>query len=274
MGMKALQEKERREKAIEAHQHFTASSNYIPRFKDTESLKEEALYFATLRVVVEPIPSPSKALKLNQDFFYNKVMEYLHRGSISTYVQFYTPDESKAQNLEWVDHVVNMEFERFTLGNLNSRTYEEEAVRDSVVVGQQNGENIYGTVRAKLKINEKSITGSGLLDFQVRDLERNTIVTQEKFPSQYEWKISWATFNGDERALSQEQQDMIKSVEIDIPLPQRIFEEFAEPRNLVLVINWEIGNSEFPSGSVASKDGQKLSIDDLRIIMNQLSKMT
>ncbi len=229
MGMAAMQDKERRDKAIEAHKHFVAASNYIPRFKDTEYLKEEALYYATLRVVVEPIPSPSKALKLNQDFFYNKVMEYLHRGSISTYVQFYTPEESKAQKLEWVDHVINMEFERFALGALNSRTYVEDVSRDSVVLSTQNGEKVYGTVKAKLKVNEKSITGSGLLDFQVKDLERNRIVTQEKFPSQYEWKVSWATFTGDERALSQEQKDMVKSVELDIPRPQRMFEEFAEP---------------------------------------------
>ncbi len=229
MGMEAMQQKENRLKAIEAHQHFFQASHYIPRFRDTESLIEEALYFATLRVVVEPIPAPSKILKLNQDFFSNKVNEYLHRTMINQYVQFFTPQEVKAQKLEWVDHVIRMEFERFNLGSVSSKTYVEEISRDSVVLKEQNGEKIYGTVKAKLKINEKSITGGGLLDFQIRELDRNKVISQEKFPSEYEWKIQWATFTGDERALSEDQKDMIKSVEIDIPGPQRMFEEFADP---------------------------------------------
>ncbi|MEQ8713698.1 MAG: hypothetical protein RIC80_11825 [Cyclobacteriaceae bacterium] len=229
MGTEAMQQKQRREKAIEAHEHFYAASNYIPRFKDTEELMQEALYHAVLRVVIEPIPSPTRNLQLKHEFFYNKIMETIQRNNGNPYVQYYTPEESNAQNLEWIDHVINMEFERFSLGNLVSNTYVEEISRDSVVVAQKDGEDVYGTVRAKLAINEKSLLGSGLLDFQVKDIQSRRVLTQEKFPSEYQWTVRWATYNGDERALSAEQKELVNVVNFDVPGPQYMFEEFAAP---------------------------------------------
>lgn len=229
LGTQALAMKDRRDKAIEAHEHFLAASTYIPRFKDTEQLMDEALYYAMLRVVVEPIPAPSRNLALKHEFFYNKIMETLHRQNNNRYVQYFTPEETKARELEWVDHVINMEFDRFSLGNLISNTYVEEVSRDSVVIATRNRENIYGTVKAKLAINEKSLVGSGLLDFQVKDLASARVLTQEKFPSEYRWTVRWATYNGDERALSAEQKAMVNVTNFDVPGPQYMFEEFTAP---------------------------------------------
>lgn len=229
LGTQALALKTRRDKAIEAHEHFLAANTYIPRYKDSQQLMEEALYHAMLRVVVEPIPSPTRNLVIKHEFFYNKIMENLHRHNTNPYVQYFTPAETKAQDLEWVDHVINMEFDRFSLGNLISNTYVEEVSRDSVVIATRNGEDIYGTVKAKLAINEKSLVGSGLLDFRVKDLETTRILTQEKFPSEYRWTVRWATYNGDERALSAEQKAMVNVTNFDVPGPQYMFEEFAAP---------------------------------------------
>lgn len=229
MGTRALRSKENRIKAIEAHQHFREVLNFVPGYKDTESHLDEALYYATLRVVVEPIPSPVRSFDINQEFFTNKINEYLHNSQIDPYVRFYTPEEVIQSDPGWVDHVIYMEFDRFSLGNVHSNTYVEEVSRDSVLLETSNGEEVYGTVRAKLKINTKSISGNGVLDFQIKDINLNKVISQEKFPSQYEWSIRWATFNGDERALSKEQKELVNSVEMDIPGPQRMFEEFAAP---------------------------------------------
>lgn len=229
MGVEAMKMKERRDKAIEAHDHFATANNYIRRYKDTEQLMEEALYHAILRVVIEPIPAPVRNLQLKHEFFYNKIMETLQRSNNNLYVQYFTPEESDAQELQWVDHVIQMEFDRFSLGNLVSNTYVEEVRRDSVVIAQKNGEDVLGTVKAKLAINEKSILGSGLLDFQVKDIESRRVLTQEKFPSEYQWTVRWATYNGDERALSAEQKELVNIVNFDVPGPQYMFEEFAAP---------------------------------------------
>lgn len=229
MGVEALRYGRNREKAIEAHQHFAVAQSYVPRYRDVEEKMQEALYNATLKVVVEPIPSPSRNLNIRHEFFVNKINEYLHNTRISEYVRFYTPTEAEAQKLEYVDHVIRMEFDQFSLGNVYSRTTEREVSRDSVEIGKKDGEKIYGTVKATLKINEKSITGSGLLDFKILDNDLNKVISQEKFPSEYKWTVRWASYNGDKRALTDEELEMTKVVEASAPGPQWMFEEFTAP---------------------------------------------
>ncbi|MEQ8469944.1 MAG: hypothetical protein RIC35_02095 [Marinoscillum sp.] len=229
MGVAALNFKRDRTKAIEAHEHFLMVQNFVPRYKDVEDKLREAIYYATLRVVVEPIPSPSRMLSIKHEFFVNKINEYLHHNVISPYVQFYTPSEAETQKLEYVDHVIRMEFDQFSLGNVYSNKTTRDVSRDSVVIATRDGEKIYGTVKAKLTINEKAITGNGLLDFKIYDNDRNKVISQEKFPSEYVWSIRWASFNGDERALNEEELEMVNRVESSIPSPQWMFEEFTAP---------------------------------------------
>ena len=229
LGVEALKYKKNRDKAIEAHQHFLAVRDFVPRYKDVEEKLQEAIYYATLRVVVEPIPAPTRMYSLKHEFFVNKINEYLHNANINDYVQFYTPEEAKAAKLEYVDHVIRMEFDQFNLGNVYSSKDTREVSRDSVVIATKNGEDIYGTVKAKLTIHQKAITGTGLLDFKVLDNDRNKVITQEKFPSEYTWSIRWASFNGDERALNEEEIEMVNTVETSIPNPQWMFEEFTAP---------------------------------------------
>ena len=229
LGREALGLKENRNKAVEAHQHFQNALYFIPRYRDAREKMEEALYFATLRVVVEPVPSPSRVFEINQEFFTNKINEYLHHTEISPYVRFYTPEEVDRSQPDWIDHIIRMEFDRFSLGNISSNTYVEDVSRDSVLIKTSGGEEVYTTVKARLKVNTKSISGSGILDFRIRDINLNKIISQEKFPGTYEWRIQWATYKGDERALSEEQKELVNRVELDIPGPQRMFEEFTAP---------------------------------------------
>ncbi|WP_258099489.1 hypothetical protein [Marinoscillum pacificum] len=229
MGVSALQYKKNRTKAIEAHQHFLVVRDYVPRYKDVEEKLQEAIYYATLRVVVEPIPAPTRMFNLKHEFFVNKINEYLHNQRINEYVRFYTPEEADAEKLDYVDHIIRMEFDRFTLGNVYSSKDTRDVSRDSVVIATRNGEDIYGTVKAKLTVQQKAITGSGLLDFKVLDNDLKKVITQEKFPSEYTWSIQWASYNGDERALSEEELKMVNTVEASIPNPQWMFEEFTAP---------------------------------------------
>jgi len=229
MGLEALRFKTDRKRAKEAHLHFLRALDLVPNYKDSRMKAEESLEFAILRVVIEPIPSSSRQMAIRHEYFYNKLQEYFMRNPVNPYVRFISPEEVRTQGVDWVDHVVKMEFQDFSLGNVINNTVIEDVSRDSVVIAKKGDEDIYGTVKAKFKLYEKSITGFGLLDFQILDVELNRVISQEKFPGQYIWTARWATFTGDERALSKEQKELIKRSEVSIPLPQYMFEEFAAP---------------------------------------------
>ncbi|MFY0598080.1 MAG: hypothetical protein JXR03_00315 [Cyclobacteriaceae bacterium] len=229
LGVEAMKRKQFRKDALEAHRHFEIVRQLVPRYKDIEDKLSESLYFATLKVVVKPIPSPGRLLEVKHEFFVNKINEYLHHEPINKYVRFYTPQEAENQRLEFVDHVIKMEFDGFSLGNIFQNNTEKEVSRDSVKIATKDGEDIYGTVTASLKITEVSISGGGQLDFKIMDNDTRKVITQEKMPSEYVWTASWATFKGDKRALSTEELAMTKRSQVSVPHPQVMFEEFTAP---------------------------------------------
>jgi len=226
-GEALLENSPTREQAKQAYQHFLKADSWIVGYKGVNSRLNEALHLATLHVVVEPTPAPMGVLQLDQAFFNAKLDEYLHRTNINPFVRFYSPGE--AEQLEWVDHRISMQFGRFTLGNIISNTYEKEVSRDSVKLNTRGGRDIYGTVRATYIEREKALVGTGLLEFSIEDLRSNSVITRERFPSEYRWSSVWATYRGDERALTDEQLAMTRRREVAIPPPQLVFEEFAAP---------------------------------------------
>lgn len=229
MGVRALTQRENRDKAIEAHGHFMTALDYVPGYKDAEKLRDQAYYYATLKVVVNPVPRPSRRLAITHDFFVDKINEYLHHQRFNPYVQFYTQEEAHAQGVKDVDHVVYMSFDDFVLGNVNRDRIEREVTRDSVVVGQVEGQDVLGTVKATVEITRISLTGGGVLDFRIVDGRTKKALTSEKFPSEYIWEASWATYKGDERALNDEEVRLTQRREVGLPSPQEVFREFTVP---------------------------------------------
>lgn len=229
LAVEALRNKRMRDQALLAHKHLVIANQFVPGYKDSRQLMEEAMYYATLHVVVEPVPAPVGALSLNQEFFNNKVMEYLNTYNISQYVRFYTPQEAEARKLEWISHRISMSFDQFALGNVISHTEVIEVYKDSVLLNPGQPNKVYGRVEAQFKRYERGLVGSGLLDFKVVDPELNRVISQEKFPSEFRWITVWATYNGDKRALTPEQLDLVERREVPIPNPQFMFEEFAAP---------------------------------------------
>ena len=229
LGLKALVQKDDRERAKEAHVHFKRVKEMVPRYKDIDDKLSESLYYATLKVVVAQIPSPTRLVDLKHEFFVDKINEQLHRNMINEYVRFYTPIEAKNERVERVDHVIEMAFDEFNLGNIFQNNTEREITRDSVVIAEQDGKKIYGTVKATIRVSEKKITGGGVLDFRIFDERTNKVLTHEKMPSSYTWDIQWASYQGDERALNDEELLMVKRKELFPPSPQVMFEEFTAP---------------------------------------------
>jgi hypothetical protein len=177
-----------REAAKKAYQHYQKVAELDPYFRDVRQKSEEALYLATLWVQVNPIPMHSRALELSNEFFQNKVLEYLRSHRISEYVRFITPAESRSMEQE-PDQFLNLTFDDFVIGRSAIRETVHQRTADSVVVGtvevEENGEkvikDVYGTAQAEVHWFEKRVESAGLLDLQIEDNWSRQVVAQEKF---------------------------------------------------------------------------------------------
>lgn len=220
-----------RQKAKEAYEHFRVADSYRRNFRDVQQKMEEARWAATLKVVVEPIPMHSQALKISNDFFQGQIDEYLANARVSPFVAFFSPGEIN-QNRINPDHVVELLFDDFVVGQHFVKETNEKVTRDSVIISYTDKDRkvpIYGTVSATLRTFHKEVVSSGLLNFRILDSRTNRVIVHDKFPGTHVWGCDWGSFNGDERALNEKQLRMVRGRELMPPPPQQLFVEFTKP---------------------------------------------
>jgi hypothetical protein len=231
-GITALM-KGTREDAKRAYFLFQEANQYVEGYNDVLEYMDRAKYLATVKVIVEQIPVPAR-YDLSGGFFQDQIEEFLHRNYTDDgFVKFFTPEEAQSVNLQEADQIMRIAFDDFSVGNVRMTEREETVTRDSVKLGETKVEGktipVYGTVKAKLTTYRKEVLSTGLLSMVILDARTGGVLTHRKFNGQYTWVSSWARFNGDERALTDEQLALCKLREMQPPVPQELFLEFTRP---------------------------------------------
>ena len=231
-GINALM-KGNREEAKRAYFNFADAQAFVPGYKDVVEYLDKSKFEATLKVILEQIPVPSR-YNLSGGFFQDKVEEYLHTNYTDAgFVKFYTPTEAKTVNLPTADQILRIQFDDFSVGNVTLKEKEETVQKDSVRVGETKieGKNVpvYNTVKAKLTTYRKEILSTGLLSMIVVDAKTSGVLAHKKFNGEHSWVNTWARFNGDERALTDQQLNLCKQKETQPPGTQDLFLEFTRP---------------------------------------------
>lgn len=231
-GINALM-KGTRNDAKQAYFNFADAQSFVPGYKEVIDYLDKSKYEATLKVIIEQIPLPAR-YNLSGGFFQDRVEEYLHTNyTDGQFIKFYTPREAESVQLPQADQILRIQFDDFSVGNTVLKEKEETITKDSVRVGEVKMEGktvpVYNTVKAKLTIIRKEVLSNGLLSMVVVDARTNGILSHKKFTGEYVWFNSWARFNGDERALTDQQLALCKQREIQPPGAQELFLEFTKP---------------------------------------------
>lgn len=231
-GITALM-KGTRADAKQAYFNFKDAQTFVPGYKDVVEYLDKSKFEATVKVILEQIPVPAR-YNLSGGFFQDKVEEYLHSSYPDEgFVKFYTPREASAANLPQADQIMRIQFDDFSVGNVNMKEKEETVSKDSVKVGETKVEGktipVYNTVKAKLTTYRKEVISTGLLSMLIVDAKSNGVLQHKKFNGEYSWVNSWARFNGDERALTDQQLNLCKQKEMQPPQNQDLFLEFTRP---------------------------------------------
>ena len=217
----------------DAFYNYKEADGFVPGYKDAIERMEIARFNATLKVIVEPIPVP-RTYQITSDFFLQQIIESLERYRPNEFVQYYSPESAEKNGIEYPDQVLRMNFDEFVIGQVYDKESMTELSRDSVEVGSvtmPDGtiQKVYGTVKAKLTNFRREIISNGRLDVTIIEFQQNRVATQQKFSGQFVWFTEWATFNGDERALSNEQLALCARKPAMPPPPQDLFVEFTRP---------------------------------------------
>ena len=219
--------------AREAYQYFIKASEYVYGYRNVNARIMEALEMGTLKVIVIPPITPQR-YQLTSDFFYNNLMSQVKQSNTNNlFIRYYTENEAKNERLLQPDYYLSLDFDDFSVGNMRESKSTTELKRDSVLVGTTtvNGrnQNVYGTVKAQFTTNRREVIAQGTLSAKVINAFNNRVEEHRSFPGKFVWVNEWASFNGDERALSEAQKKTAKSEPIMPPPQQDLFIEFTKP---------------------------------------------
>ena len=226
-GLKFLDENNR-QSAKKAYYDFERASQLYPDFKDSRKKLGEAYNAAVLNVVVEPVEVTSMQYRFSNDYFQSKIYPFLENYEDRSFIKFYTPNEARKQDLV-PDQVLSLNFQDFVVGQTYVKESLEEVISDTIKVGTQDGKAIYGTVKARVSVFEKTITSGGMLNFRVTDWQSKNVISQENLQGTYVWMDKWGSYKGDERALTANQKRLMNQRESAPPPPQDLFIEFTKP---------------------------------------------
>ena len=137
-----LLEKGDRENAKKAYFEFMRVKDLFPNYQDVNEKLKESKFMATLKVIAEPIPMHSRTFQLSNEFFDNKINEFLGTMPASEFVKFYTPKEAKAAGLEYPNHIIKMQFDDFVVGQVVIKEKEMQLTKDNVIMGIREGNKV------------------------------------------------------------------------------------------------------------------------------------
>ncbi len=229
-GVKFLAEKNRNS-AKEAYYNFERAEQLYPDYKNAQSMMDSAYWAAVIRVRVETVEVNSRIYKLSNEYFQNKINEFLKNYERKSFVRFYSPEEAMVVRVKF-DQVLKLNFDDFLVGQTYVKERIEDIKKENVKIGETRDsvkKAVYGTVTGKLTTFEKTITSTGLLDFRIVDLATNKVINQEKMPGTYIWTDYWGAYRGDERALTDDDKALLRRRESIMPAPQDLFIAFTNP---------------------------------------------
>lgn len=224
LGLKTKQD------AQMAHRNFLKTKEYDREFQDIDQKLRESFDLAVVRVLISPLPVGSRVLDLSSEFFNNQIRQEASRLNYR-YVQFFSSNGlPKAE----ADEEILLKFDDYVVGQTYLREKIRTITKDSVQVGSIKLEDgtkkyVFGTVQADYHTFTKTVKSSGLLDYKRIDAHSQSIIEQRKFPGTFLWEHQWATFQGDRKALSNDEYQLTKISELNPPNPQELFFLFTQP---------------------------------------------
>lgn len=229
-----LLQKEDRDDIKKSYTYFKKADKLVPNFSDAKAKMQEAFEAATVNVLINPVQDNSfffnsgwgnSGYNYSNEYFQQNLVRELGGQNSSRYpARFYTEWDARRDNVK-PDWVVNL-----TLRNLDiprPQTYTSQRnVSKQIEVGRDTaGRVIYQTVYATVYTTRQSFTARGEMDINITDANTRRYITSSSVNDDYSWEQETATYNGDSRALSSRDWDIINTRAYNQPSKEEVLNE-------------------------------------------------
>ena len=212
-----LMDQDNKQSYRQAYSEFQKALALKPGDLSIKQKMQESYENAVTNVVIQPLNRFGYQYT-NYDFDYRnfnyEILRYLNNNK-GQFVRYYSPSEARSGHLK-TDNSVEMRFSDVNIGRYrdqrSTREVSKQVVSKEIVISKDSVVREYTTVKAKIITTIRSINADGLLQATVRDYYDRRI-WNDTYRGEYSWTYSFATYTGDERALSDEDKKLINQRE-------------------------------------------------------------
>ena len=212
-----LMDQDNKQSYRQAYYEFQKALALKPGDLSIKQKMQESYENAVTNVVIQPLNRFGYQYT-NYDFDYRnfnyEILRYLNNNK-GQFVRYYSPSEARSGHLK-TDNPVEMRFSDVNIGRYRdqrrTREVSKQVVSKEIIISKDSVVREYTTVKAKIITTIRTINADGLLQATVRDYYDRRI-WNDTYRGEYSWTYSFATYTGDERALSDEDKKLINQRE-------------------------------------------------------------
>ena len=211
---------------------------------------EEAYDLAVVNIIVQPINEYYGGGGYNYTSSYliknfeNDIIRGLRNQTNNEFVKFYSEWDARSNDVE-PDELLDMRLGRMEIGRpydqTQTRTVTKDVVIKEIVYKPDSVVKQYGKVQAQITTTRRTLVSTGDLHVTSRNT-KGLVLWTDIFRGEHTWQVEFATYRGDERALSESDKALLNNNQNNRITPRE--EEITEAimRQIQTEMNYRIRN--------------------------------
>ena len=204
----------------DAYNEFKTALKFRPNDRDAIVKMDEAYQNAVTNIIILPLQQPwnynystynNNNINYGAQNFENELLHNLQFYGRNNFVKFYNDWDARRDNIR-VDEVLDTRLNTMDIGryvdNRSTRKVTKEVVIREIVYKPDSIVKVYGTVTAEITTTKRQMISQGNMQVSLRDADGRWL-WNDNFWSTNRWETEFATYTGDERALSDTDRQLI-----------------------------------------------------------------
>ncbi len=226
-GMKWM-EKSDKQSYRHAYNEFKFAKQFRPDDNAIRDRLVEAYDYAVTNVVVSPIDDYRYRYSSNNEHevknIETELLRNLQNNSGNQFIKFYSQWDARNRNVR-VDQLIDFRLTTMNLGRVkddhSTREVSKEVVVKETVYKPDSIVKEYKKVYAKITTTKRLMQSDGILVVNIRD-ESGRWLWSDNFNGDHTWSSEFATYTGDERALSESDKQLLNRIRQEPPQQQEV----------------------------------------------------
>ena len=225
-GMQLMNNNDK-QSAKNAYHEFKAAISFKPGDANIQRRINEAYDAALTVVAIVPINNYGfqyASYNYQLQNFDKDIVRTLQYNTGNEFVKFYSTWETQRLNIV-PDEIVELHFTQINIGSIKDNYSTKEVIRDVVVKETvYKADSVikqYAKVKANITTTQRTMSSQGNLSINIRD-SKGKWLWSDNVVGNSSWSTEFSSYNGDERALSDEDKQLLNKVQDTPPREEDI----------------------------------------------------